>query len=543
MAAKLKALFFTRSLICVVVANFIALVVLNFFEMRSFALAFVYLPSFFIAWVLLKKISFSDLTLEPDHFSVGIAFLALFFLTVPRLLYFLEWIPGNLVFACFDDYARLAELISMTLSDHYPLKHPANSNYLLSFYYAGLYPMALVKFIIPGVTLKDSIVLGTFLYHFLFLMSLIEISHLVFDNKFAVRIFVFLCTLFGGFDWVVGQQCSGNHFEWWQRCVFNGNTQISSFYTAMFWTPHHYVAFYAIVLAVILMGYAQTRRKLIQESLTLTVLASAFYCSPFSVMSFPFVAIADWKTIRERLLKSKMLPLVVFAMLVPLYIFLGKLPSQTFVWSTFRINMFGLFWPDKIISLPAYVLVVPLIEMAGIPLLLLFEIKRMSKKDKLYLLGAWLFFLSTYIVAYSNANNYCMRGMVLPCFLFYYLFAKYFSGLIADKLAKNRKSVVVFAVIIMMTLTGTLLEAQGKILNVWDQSSFKYRKTDIVLPTMYREIARNSILKTYSPSEFDDQNSISKYYAEKFIEPVVPVECMDLWEKEILRLPRNGWFF
>ena len=123
MAKLLKIFFFSKLLLALMISNFISLVGLNLFSLRSSDLPYIYLPSFFaVAWVLSRfsmKRRMSSVTIDP--LSLVFAGIALVFLTLPRVWYFLEWIPGNSVLAGWDDFARLAELISMTLSDRYPL--------------------------------------------------------------------------------------------------------------------------------------------------------------------------------------------------------------------------------------------------------------------------------------------------------------------------------------------------------------------------------------------------------------------------------------
>ena len=191
--------------------------------------------------------------------TIGLGFAVA--LSLPRLVYPLEWLPGHTVDAMFDDYARLAELASMLYSGEYPLRHPANSGLLMAFYYAAFYPMALLKQLLPFITLKDAIFIGSALYFVLLGCSLVEVSHRLLPDRASALVLLFLCTWFGGLDWVFGDFLPFHvHSEWWARRFFEKPSQWSGFLTASQWTVHHFLGFYLCVLAWVFLRYSRFRK-------------------------------------------------------------------------------------------------------------------------------------------------------------------------------------------------------------------------------------------------------------------------------------------
>jgi hypothetical protein len=543
----LTNLFFSRLLTSIIIANFISLVVLNLFNLPAKAAVAIYLPALLASFWTLWRFRLRKQIHSIDKGSLLIVVVTLILLSLPRLSYFTEWIAGNEVRVIADDFARMAELISMTLTDQYPLQHPANQEYLLSFYYTSLYPFALLKFMLPFLTLKDSIAIGNLFYQALILLSLVELAHLLLDNAGSISIFVFLCTLFGGLDWLYQPLVINGYFEWWQRAVFDANTQISSFFTGLFWVIHHFIAFYALVLTFVVTYRMSAPRKELKFATALLLLASALYSSPFSFLPAILFGLAHITVIRGKFLRSWVFPIVLVAALIPAFIFFGRLTSQRFVASTFRVSFSGQFWIDKLLSAPVYFALVPLVEFSAIPFLLLFVYKRMTRVEKQYLLTAYGFFGLTYFVAYTGSNNFAMRGMFLPSLVFFYLFAKYYRHIrLMNQISqwKGPFFSAAVAVVVIMTSLGALKTVGATLRSAAENNRLTYQLLEREQPEWlmieYRDLARDSLRLTYQPTEAD-RFTKHKYNAEKLIDSLA-IEEMANWEQEILRLPREGFF-
>ena len=65
------------------------------------------------------------------------------------------------------------------------------------------------------------------------------------------------------------------------------------------------------------------------------------------------------------------------------------------------------------------------VEFCLIPVFVAACWRQFTKREAHYFAAATLFLVSTYFVSMTAGNNYSMRGMFLPSFVFFVLFAKY----------------------------------------------------------------------------------------------------------------------
>lgn len=531
----LKSFTFTRHLLSILFANYFVFVILYLLHAPVYFTTPIYLICYISLFLIFRKIRFRKTFFYVDKASIALLVLFLILLTVPRVPYLTDWLPGNSTIAHSDDFARMLEILAMTDSPQYPLVSPSNNNYLFSFYYSSFFPFAVLKLSIPFLTIKESIAIGNFLYHFLILMSLYEIAHLILRDKKKIRIFIFLCTLFGGFDWLISPQRFSyyGHFENWQRQL-HGNTQISSFYTGAFWTIHHFLSAYTVVLMFAIMAYTHSFKKKCRKiSLVFLGLISSFYASPFAFASVPFFFLGYIKYVRE-ILRHLQNYIIIIISLLPLPIFLHKLPGQTFCWSTFRLWITNNFFIDKIISFPLYIFIVPIIEYSAIPIMILLQWKNLNISQKKYIVASWLFFISTYFIAYSGANNYSMRGMFIPTFVFFFVFAQQYKNIL------KKKFKMTCVALILLSIIGTVKEFAGRthegIKNAAIFSeNFIFSENNTIRPSIY-QIATNKKIKKI---KFEDANSVGRrniYNFEKFIINL-QINKMERWEKELLRKP------
>jgi len=143
------------------VSNYFCLVILNGLQLSTGWTLPLFALGLLAALVLLFRLSPRRSAERLPAAAWWLAGILLLMLSAPRLLYLAEWFPGSTVMAQFDDYARIAQLASLSLARDYPLRHPSTDELLLSFYYCSLYPMAALKQLIPELTLKDCVVRGT----------------------------------------------------------------------------------------------------------------------------------------------------------------------------------------------------------------------------------------------------------------------------------------------------------------------------------------------------------------------------------------------
>ena len=543
----LRTLPFSRLFSAVVIANFGTLVIMNLLQLPVYMAVFVYAGSTLAGMHMMSRLHVRSGRPQLDRLSLWMALGAFLLLTIPRLVYTLQWLPDVEVRVIGDDYAHLAELASMTLSAGYPLRSPPSPDFQFSFYYASFYPPAVLFMALPMLTLKDALIIGNALYHLLILISVVEVGHLFFRRAGQIRWFVFLLTFFSGLDWLTKPLQVTTTYEWWQKDFFRANTQISSFYTGMYWTIHHMVGFWAIVLCAVWLFYAFVphRPGRWQKPLSVSLLAAgAFYCSPFSVLSLPFFAVLHWRLLWRHIVRTWMFAYAAVLATLPLFLFLHRQAESALEPSTFRLAVTGDFWLDKLISLPLFVLLVPLVEFAGIPFLLLLVVPRMTPLDRRYFAMTVPFFLLTYLVAFSNTGNFSMRGMFLPTFVLFYLFAKYSPALGGS--ASSRRWVVraATALLVIATSVGAFKMAGAMLRIGWLNTSVPYQITGEPLPKEltypYRDLVFDRSVTTYTPSDADRKGR-AKYNVEKLMEGL-PVSEMSLWERELMRYPRTGLY-
>ena len=536
---------FTTVLIAVALTNFATLVVTYLLRAPVRWTVPIYLLCAVGGWLLAKRVQWRGLPIKIDRLSVGLAVITLILLTIPRLTYVSEWIPGNTVASIGDDYSRLFELISMTQSDAYPLRHSCNSGYLLAYYYAGLYPFAFLKLLLPWITLKDALLVGYFFYHALILGSFVELAHLFMRNTASVRMLMFLVTLFGGLDWTVAGSLLTD-CEWWQGKWFHADTQVTAFYIAQLIVIHHFLSFYSLLLAYAVFFYSRVAGgHRLKALLVLLLCASAFYASPYPVMSAPFLAAIHYRVILRRLVRSWAMPIVALAALVPLPLFCGRLPDQGWGFCEFRLALTGNYLVDRILGVPPFFLFVPLIEFGGIPLLLFFFFRRLGRTMRYYLLGGTAFFALTYIVEAKTAGNLQWRGMFLPTFAVYAIFAYYFGrhGLAAIAPRYRRAARVTATLVAAAGFVGVLQAFALQCGIALHYTSLSNRlvgrsspsKLQVIERLGSRDIARNRNLKQldYRPEDGDRHLLVN---AEKLLNGV-GVDEMQVWERQRARTP------
>ena len=188
-----------------------------------------------------------------------------------------------------------------------------------------------------------------------------------------------------------------------------------------------------------------------------------------------------------------------------------------------------------------------------LPLLLLLVYRRLSPLSRRYFAAASLFFLLTYFLAYSKNNNLSMRGMFLPTFVFFILFARY-HGEIADWFRRyvpsgRRAWQTAVALLLLGGGFGTLYEATA--MGLWSAAtcSLSYRGLGLAPPEWVgllekvdsRRIARDRRITRLPASLVETDQRRVLFSAETLLLPVPPSEMVP-WERELARQPRRGFF-
>lgn len=544
MISAMNRLLFTRFLACVYAANFATLVVMNATGMFVAATSLVWLAALAVVGRFCLKLQPRRFQLSFDGLSLTFLGLLLIMLVASKATYLLDWLPGQAVLSHSDDYARILEILAMTGNDRYPLLFPGNTDYVFSFYYASLYPFAVMAQLGFFLTLKEVVALGNIFYYILILGSLYEIVWLLLRDRARVRLALFMLTIFGGLDWLFFLGQGVDHYEMW-ALRFDGHLQYSSIFTSLTWVIHHFNGAYGCLVAYVCFIAARHPGGNRQRyTFVLILFASAFYASPFAVLVVPLLFAWHYR-LTWRLIAHGPGLAVCVSWLIPLYVFLGR-TSQEWTWAVCKlaIPFSDSFWINKAVSFPLFVLLVPVIEWLGIPLLLLLFWRRWGKGRSM-IVCAWVFFLSTYLVQYSMANNWCMRGMVIPIFIFIFQFARLVpkTTLTAPFRAGMGARVAVGLLLAVLCL-GTLGEARGRIFNSLQRSGFYYQWQGKEVPKLLASDIHGMAISEEKVLPWEKVKGINpffRYDPEKFINKV-PLENMEYFERELIRDPVGNYW-
>jgi hypothetical protein len=571
---------FTRWLCSLLLANLASLVLLNALRLRPVCLLAIYPAAVagFRWWLGRARVRRARWLPAPWTLWVALAFVGL--LAVPRLPYLLEWAPTNPVIAQADDFGHLAELVSMTLSERYPLRHPSNQDYLLSHYYTAFYPLAWLKAAAPRLTLKDCLLAGNALYHFLLVMSLIEVATRWLPSRRGGLLLLFLATFFGGWDWLFYARLPFNHSEHWPRLAFHAWREVSSHYTALFWVVHHFAAFWCVVAGYLLARYSRLGRRWEKPLLVGLLLVAGVYSSAFVLLPVPLLFAPELWLLARRVWRTRMVLPLAAVFSVPLFLYFGRAQHGAFRWAPIRLEWCATPLADALVSLVVYVLAVCLVDFAGIPILLLAAIRRMGRAERRWLAGGLGFLACTWAVEWVGFNNFCMRGMMLPGFVFFFLFARWAGEQPVAKVSfgagSGAKSLIrragqfgcetfvtgsqrrmawtgrrrALAAAVALALSwGTLREAAFVLSQPLMFSSWYWRARGLPPPAAvarrlrpaYPRLARDPAVRYYVPDRAD-RVGLDKFNAEKLVRGIAPGE-MNGVELELLRAPLNGWLW
>jgi hypothetical protein len=518
----------TRALAALAIANALSFALCNGLGLPVAMTTPVYVLTLTAAIILLRQQLPRRISNPPPALAWGLGLAFSLALVLPRIIYPLEWWPAHTVDAMFDDYARLAELASMTLSDQYPLRHPANGSLLLSFYYAAFYPMAVLKQVLPVLTLKDCIFLGSSLYFILLGASLVEVSFRLTRDKYSGLLLLFLCTWFGGLDWLLGDFLPFYaHSEWWARQFFEKPSQWSGYFTASQWTLHHFLGAYLCVVAWVFLRHSRFRIRWGKQVVVPLLLIAALFHSPFGFLPILALGLAWVWLIVRRFSWQWSSPLLLLILFAPLFVFTGRMVGTTI---QLQMALLGGDEASLLASFLAYLTLLPLIDMAGIPFLLLYLWPRMEPLEKVLLLGAFAFFVSTYFFHVPLFNNYSMRGLLLPSFVFFVLFARHWRQL------PRPLAVLMLLIIILPGGMGGLREAvSGSRYALWASSIARQQWLSLPgHPPHYLELRQQARDRQHKllQTDGDDYRKRRPYLGEKLLPDVAPKKFNNM-EREI----------
>jgi hypothetical protein len=159
----------------------------------------------------------------------------------------------------------------------------------------------------------------------------------------------------------------------------------------------------------------------------------------------------------------------------------------------------------------------------------------MSRAHKHYFIIAWIALLITYVLALSGFNILCMRGMVLPYIIFFYLFAYYFH--------KTPKRLKTFVIVTMVTTSivgiprdvATYMRSSigGNTLTYKAFPSLKNTVSNKVSKDVARLSSDPELVQKVKTSTDEILRAITPYQSEQFRH--IPYSKLNTYELEALR--------
>lgn len=403
----------------VVAANIISLSLMEFFECATWLLSIVFPAVFAVAVWQFRAAGVPFPTLSRrTHGCVAAVVAALAF---PRLAYLLEPLLGySADAACWDDWWHIQEFASIIYSPHFPPESTQMHGMYFSFYFAPWMLGAALFQLLHLATVKQAIFLAGLLYNFAFVYAAVYAARIAFpEQPRRSRLFLGVLLLYGGFDVVFGVFKAwhgltiGNlHAEWWAT-MFGFKLQYASTITLMLWVPHHLVAALAVLLGYYCLKTLPSWRGAVVAGICF---GFAGFSSVFAVIgAIPIVGYlilrnrVSWKWSALAAALSLLIGLPVFWMYLGRksegFIFFGELAPY---WEAHKLKAFGIF--------------LLIIGAEFFPVLLG---SMLSLRDRKFDRGLFLicvgYLFSNFFLAFAGANNFAMRGSIVPAFALYYL--------------------------------------------------------------------------------------------------------------------------
>lgn len=416
---------------------------MNFFELNTEYITLLFLVFGSTSVLLAKKINIEFPKLNRIESFLCI-FLALLF-SFPRLPYLIETLLNNSFnAACWDDWWHIQEFASLIYSREYPPRSTFDQSNFLSFYYAPwVFGAAIFKIGIFD-TIKQIMFISHLLYSLIFSYAALAAGKILYQSSkgFQWTLF-FMIVFFGGFDFFFGfasllykiykSSFDGviPHAEWWMS-YFGFKIQLSNFFTLVLWVPHHLSSALAILLGLFIINRGTNAFSILLSGI----------CFAFSFFSsvFVFIGAIPLFILYFIRVKNSRFPLIISFIV-------SVLVSSPLIWMYLRKDsangfiFFGAlnnFWKDN--KILAFFLFLCLLAIDFFPIIFAGFLKK-NVRDIQLLFISTLYLILTFFISYSGANNFAMRGSIIPIFSIYYVMApqlyKFFSE-------KNRFFIVLF---------------------------------------------------------------------------------------------------
>jgi len=422
----------TVALFCADMATMLAL---NLLHLPAHLTPWIFLPAVAIFFLLTP--SSAQLSATPLFSTKEVRNLTLFALlfglamAAVRVGYLAEPFTHRLTFLVGDDPWHLQELNSLVNTPGYPAQSSFDPRHYLSFYYAPWMAAVAFYFAVPlhAVTLKTALFAVNALYEVLLPLALLDLALRAARTRLHLRWAIYLVALWSGLQSVAAVLRPLEHNSWWMLRYAGMQLQYSNFVTLMVWVIHHLCAAVALLLAHDLW---QRRDALDSRGRTVVLcgflLAFACYASAFVFLgAFAFVVMFAAEGLFRRTQETLACTALSLLLTLPLlWIYLRKPLSVGF---DFPFHNPG--WrarPDVgplppihlhfgyVTGIGIFILLVT-VQFFFVPWAVVRGWNNFARSDRAPFVFAGVFILSTYFVGFTYANNYCIRGSIVPVFI------------------------------------------------------------------------------------------------------------------------------
>jgi hypothetical protein len=433
-------------LILLLSGNILTMLIMNMFVLGTQWLVFVYLMSLGITFVILAqleplpKVSHQWSLSSKEKYVMFAIFLGFFFAyTLSRTYYLLESHLGYTLSTYGDDSHHIQELNSMINTPQYPPVSSFVQDKYFSFYYSPWMFMAFLYYALPFsfITIKAAYSIGHTVYVCLTLLVLFQIAVSVCQTKRHYYLFLGVILLYSGAESLLFFISPLTHHEWWMNKFFGIRLQVSSFSTLNLWVMHHLLGGVAIVLAfMVYRRHREHANNKIRNSAILIcglLLAGSFYSSVFTFIGgIPFML---FLIIQDKLRFRLLVPgFIVATLLVApvLWMYLGKdtgfmfLPHISSVSQKFQFLITSSRPVVVIFNFMLFLLLISgemLLYLVAIAVNARELLKNHIDTALVTICLGYTFLL--FFIGYSGANNFAMRGMIIPVFVLAYICSKY----------------------------------------------------------------------------------------------------------------------
>jgi hypothetical protein len=522
-----------RILLAIFCANFATMLAMNVFKLAAGLQLWIYIVFFALFWwaaflVCPKTSRLAELLpqREATWLVCGVLVMGLLYASV-RFQYPLEPVMHRLALGIEDDGSHTQELNSLINSQQYPAQSSFTLSDYFSMYYAAWMLLAALYRALPFafVTFKTVLFLGNAIYAILFPLALTHIVSESARSKQQVYWAIYLGGFWCGLDWLwmLAHPLVPNAF--WLKHLglyldFAGYSQSTVI------TNHHLSSGIAMMLCAYIWHRYRGKGCVLFVSL---LLCYAFYSSVFVFLgSFPFIAYLWLRSLRNRTADALAVCGLSSALIFPLlWLFLRKPGATTFEFPEPHPRVILLprilgglhlhygFWSGFLLFM-----VVISLQFAYFTYVLIYKRRTLSRNEAILGGLAVAYIVSTYFVGFSHANNYCMRGVVVPAFVLSWIASSRMPVTVSRALA------VLLVIAALPTFTWIANPILRGIKDTLHPHTFLQGTSEIVALNMDRSKRQVDYAKL---ADILSQKDYSRYSVEKMpTQPIEPLEVMDI---------------